>query len=455
MEPFIVGIDITSTKDLFGRNREIETLISCAKRKGNAGIIGARRFGKTCLMKSLETYLVNNSSIGAYPLYFDVKTQCGVKKNTPAVYRSMASLLASKMCLDNLLPEGELKISRRCSLDISCDELDMRVQMEEWNPEYQKQVLFTLANSLAKNNKYLLLLLDEIDYLLLEAFDTPSDFSRIRGAATSPESNLKFWIAGTSTWSAICTSVGSPELNCGLENVTITSTSKEDFTSLWQHECSLIEETFLRQQYLDLLSPLFQKTGGVPYYAKFVASHMYTNRKVALPEYDVIRDYLCEIINNRFVSEAERSTMFLLSKGPKNFEGTIPDGITSLRSKGLVNSISESTFYLPIGYLEDYLRACSHDKEVVDVDSIEQEELNELVGQIERLRVGVNKRYINVHEVFIPSHEDPIEFGILRKRCYDEASMDAFSGSLYKLYYEGSNNGNNLPDKSSEFGLLT
>ena len=455
MEPFIVGIDITSTKDLFGRNREIETLISCAKRKGNAGIIGARRFGKTCLMKSLETYLVNNSSIGAYPLYFDVKTQCGVKKNTPAVYRSMASLLASKMCLDNLLPEGELKISRRCSLDISCDELDMRVQMEEWNPEYQKQVLFTLANSLAKNNKYLLLLLDEIDYLLLEAFDTPSDFSRIRGAATSPESNLKFWIAGTSTWSAICTSVGSPELNCGLENVTITSTSKEDFTSLWQHECSLIEETFLRQQYLDLLSPLFQKTGGVPYYAKFVASHMYTNRKVALPEYDVIRDYLCEIINNRFVSEEERSTMFLLSKGPKNFEGTIPDGITSLRSKGLVNSISESTFYLPIGYLEDYLRACSHDKEVVDVDSIEQEELNELVGQIERLRVGVNKRYINVHEVFIPSHEDPIEFGILRKRCYDEASMDAFSGSLYKLYYEGSNNGNNLPDKSSEFANLT
>ena len=107
--------------------------------------------------------------------------------------------------------------------------------------------------------------------------------------------------------------------------MTITPTSKEDFTSLWQHECSLIKETFLRQQYLDLLSPLFQKTGGVPYYAKFVASHMYTNKKVALPEYDVIRDYLCEIINNRFVSEAERSTMFLLSKGPKNFEGTIPE----------------------------------------------------------------------------------------------------------------------------------
>ena len=33
MEPFIVGIDITSTKDLFGKNREIETFMCQKKRK--------------------------------------------------------------------------------------------------------------------------------------------------------------------------------------------------------------------------------------------------------------------------------------------------------------------------------------------------------------------------------------------------------------------------------------
>ena len=96
-------------------------------------------------MKSLETYLVNNSSIGAYPCIL-IKTQCGIKKNT-LLYRFMASLLASKMCLDNLLPEGELKISRRCSLDISCDELDMRVQMEEWNPEYKSKCYLHLQTA--------------------------------------------------------------------------------------------------------------------------------------------------------------------------------------------------------------------------------------------------------------------------------------------------------------------
>ena len=48
MEPFIVGVDITEVNQLFGRKRQVEILISCAKRKSNAGIIGARRFGKTC-----------------------------------------------------------------------------------------------------------------------------------------------------------------------------------------------------------------------------------------------------------------------------------------------------------------------------------------------------------------------------------------------------------------------
>lgn len=455
MEPFIVGVDITEIGQLYGRSRAIETLISCAKRRGNAGIIGARRFGKTCLMKSLESYLSSNENSEVYPLYFDVKTQCGVKKNTTAVFRSMACLLASKMCLDALLPEGILKISRRCSIEVSCDELDMRVQMEEWNPEYQKQAIFTLASILAQKKKYLLLLLDEIDYLLLEAFDNPSDFSRIRGAATDKDANLKFWIAGTSSWSAICTNVGSPELNCGLENVTLTSLSKEDFSLLWNKECSLIDDNDIQKQFMDLQDIMYIKTGGIPYYAKFVASHMYTNRLNMLPEYDVIRDYLYEIVNNRFVSEIERNALFSFAKGPRVFDNAIPDGVTSLRSKGLVAVSENSMYFLPIGYLTDYLNACGQDKEVVQESSIEQKELNELVGQIERLRIGINKKNSSRVPIFYSSDEDPIEFGILRKQCYDEASMASFSSSLYKLYYEGSRNGDALPNKWSEFSNLT
>ena len=53
MEPFIVNRDITNIKDLFCRENVIKTLVSCAKRKENVGIIGARRFGKTSNLKSM------------------------------------------------------------------------------------------------------------------------------------------------------------------------------------------------------------------------------------------------------------------------------------------------------------------------------------------------------------------------------------------------------------------
>lgn len=446
MEPFIVGIDITEIDQLYGRNREIETLISCAKRKGNAGIIGARRFGKTCLMKSLESYLSSKENSEVYPLYFDVKTQCGVKKNTTAVFRSMACLLASKMCLDALLPEGTLKISRRCSLEVSCDELDMRVQMEEWNPEYQKQVLFTLAKFLFDNNKYLLLLLDEIDYLLLEAFESPSDFSRIRGAATDKDANLKFWVAGTSSWSAICTSVGSPELNCGLENVTLTSLIYEDFAKMWNNECHLIENMSIRNTFLAMSKQIYEKTGGVPYYSKFIASHILNSGNLTLPQYDIIRDYLCEIVNNRFVSNQERSSLYLLAKQSKMYVDTIPDGVMSLKAKGLVGISSDSLFYLPIGYLSDYLNACDQDKEVVGENNIEQKEIDILVDQIIQLRINVNKTSGNDGKIFPPSDEDPGEFDVLRIKCNSKSTLDSFANSVCKLYYEGSNKGLNLPN---------
>lgn len=446
MEPFIVGVDITDINQLYGRDREIKTLISCAKRKGNAGIIGARRFGKTCLMKSMVSYLQAEESIGAYPLYFDVKTQCGVKNDTVAVYRTMASLLASKMCLDSLLPEGSFNITRRCTLEVSSDELDMRVQMEGWHPEYQKQALFSLASVLSNKNKYLLLLLDEIDYLLLEAFDNPSDFSRVRGAATDKASNIKFWIASTSSWSAICTNVGSPELNCGLENVTLSTLSYDDFLNMWKYECGNIDNTSVRKSFEDVAKDVYEKTGGIPYYSKFVASYMLNNNSSNLPKYEIIRDYLCEIVNNRFVSDSERSSLYLLAKEAKQFSDTIPDGVTGLKIKGLVSIDSMTHYYLPIGYLADYLNACNHDREMVDNDAIEQKELDELVSHISRLRSNVNKKIGSPKKIFSPSDEDPGEFEVLRIICTSKPKLDSFANSVCKLYYEGSDRGNSLPN---------
>lgn len=445
MEPFIVGVDITDVNKLYGRKRQIDILTSCAKRRGNAGIIGARRFGKTCLLKSLENYLKFSNESSAYPIYFDVKTQTGVKKDTPAVYRSLAALLASKMCSDGLLQEGDFKISRRCSLDVSDDKLDMLVQMKDWKPEYQKEALFFLAEKVAESGKYVLLLLDEIDYFLLEALESPSDFSRIRGAATDKNCNLKFWVAGTSAWSSICTTIGSSELNCGLENVSLPPLTKEEFAEMWKLECSLFDDAEQRDAFLSIGDTIYRKTGGIPYYAKFVGSHLINNETIEIPNYQIIRDYLTEIVNNRFTSDVERSVLFLLSNGEKTFEDTIPDGVSGLISKGLLK-VNGNTYTISIGYLFDYLTARKQDIAISNVKEIEAKELHLLVDQISRLRHNINIAYRG-QEPFTASTEDNTEFNILKIVCHDEATIDAFSGSLYKLYYEGSKKGQDLPEK--------
>ena len=443
MEPFIIGVDITDVNQLFGRKRQVDILISCAKRKNNAGIIGARRFGKTCILKSMEAYLNTHTELNAYPLYFDPKTT-GISKDTPEVYRTLAALLAAKMCKDNLLPEGEYKISRRCSLDVSDDMLDMVVQMKDWKSEYQKEALFILAEEIQAKNKYVLLLLDEIDYLLQEAFDSPADFSRIRSAATDKKCTLKFWVAGVSSWSSLCTNVGSPELNCGLENVTLSLLEKDDFDSLWSQECCMISDAETRDRFLSIQSSIYAKTGGVPYYSKYVGSHMLINKLTDLPNYEVIRDYLAEIVNSRFMSDIERSVLYQLAKGDITINDIKPDGLSGLVSKGLLR-IEGNTYSIGIGYLADYLNARKQDLAVSSTESIEVHELGSLVDQISRLIHNVNVVYKS-NKPFIPSDEDHGEFNTLKIVCHDEPTMDAFSGSIYKLFYEGSNKGKELPN---------
>lgn len=452
MEPFIVGVDITDINQLFGRKRQNEILFSCAKRKSNAGIIGARRFGKTCILKSMEAYLNVHTEFNAYPLYFDPK-KTGISKNTPEVYRSLTALLAAKMCTDNLIPNGEYKISRRCSLDVSDDMLDMVVQMKDWNPEYQKEALFILADVVAINKKYVLLLLDEIDYLLQEAFESPADFSRIRGAATEKECKMKFWVAGVSSWSALCTNIGSPELNCGLENITLSLLSEEDFTDLWTFECSMIADIETRDRFLSLSKTVYTKTGGIPYYTKYVGSHMLINKLRSVPNYEIVRDYLAEIINSRFMSDIERSALYQLAKGELTINET-PDGLNGLKSKGLLR-VEGDTYSIGIGYLTDYLNARKQDLTISSIENIEVQELCSLVDQISILRHNVNVEYKG-HEPFTSSDQDPMEFNTLKIVCHDEPTMDAFSGSMYKLFYEGSNSGNALPNgfKDREFSNM-
>lgn len=441
MEPFIADCDITNVKDLFCREKEITSLISCARRKENVGIIGARRFGKTCLLKSMESYISEHPEINAIPIYYDVKSQTIIHKNTSEVYYTLASLLAKKMCEIGILQEGDLKLSRRCMLDVSTDFLDMKVQMSAWNPEYQQQALFALADEVSRNNKYVLLLLDEIDALLLDALNTASDFGRIRGAALDKSNKLKIWIAGTAPWKAITTNIGSPELNCGLKPIILSRSVEDDFKQMWKFECSLIEDEELRSKLMSMSDSVFEKTGGIPYYAKFIGSCFINGTIETLPDYTILRDYISEIYDSRFMTDSERSILHLLCNGPMCFE-SMPDDVNALISKGLVSKYNDSCSIV-FDYMSDYLKAIASNTILQVSSNIEKTERELIVDEIKRLRNSVTQLYQDAP--FIPAHGDPIEFDILKKECSDDSGLCAFATALCKLYYEGSDKGKRLP----------
>ena len=443
MEPFIVNNVIENIDFLFGRQNNINALISCAKRRENAGIIGARRFGKTSLLKSMLSYIESHSETNALAIYFDVKNETNIHSNTPEVYYTLAAMLAKKMCEKGILQEGNYNISRRCLLEVSTDLSDMIVQMSSWHPEYQTKAFFNLVDEVSKHGKYVLLLLDEIDSLLLDALNTPSDFGRIRGAATDKSEKLSFWIAGTSSWKSITTTVGSPELNCGLEQIRLSSLDKEYFSAMWNFECSLIEETDLQQKLISLEDAIYSKTGGVPYYAKYIGSSFMNGTITEMPDYSILRDYLMEVYENKFMTDAERSALILLAKGSRDFANTVPDGVNSLFLKGLVENSNNDEYYIAIQYLADYVTAVNSNNILVTSSDVEKKELDMLVDEIIRLRIAVNKSYRD--KPFVSTDDDSIDFPNLRKPCTDESTLFAFATSMYKLYYEGSGKGCRLP----------
>ena len=328
-------------------------------------------------------------------------------------------------------------------MDVSTDLSDMIVQMSSWHPEYQTKAFFNLTDEVCKHGKYVLLLLDEIDSLLLDAFNTPSDFGRIRGAATDKSEKLSFWIAGTSSWKSITTSIGSPELNCGLEQIRLSSLDKEDFSAMWKYECSLIEDEELCKKTFSLEDVIYSKTGGVPYYAKFIGSSFLNGTITEMPDYSILRDYLMGIYESKFMTETERSALRVLANGGVKFGNEVPDGVNSLFIKGLVEKKDNEEYYIAIEYLADYVSAISSNSFLETTPDIEKKERDMLVDEIIRLRIAVNKSY--KVKPFESTDDDSIDFPNLRKPCFDESALFAFATSMYKLYYEGSGKGCRLP----------
>lgn len=444
MKPFIADEDIEVKDYLFGRDKELDTLLSLARRHEMAGIIAPRRFGKTCMLKTMRTILreINGDP---YPVFFSAHDY-GVSDNTDETYCRMATSVATQMCKDGLIPEGKLNLFRKIEVEISTDEIDNYESFCELSSERQRESVFKLAELLRTGEspkKYLLLLFDEVDYLLLTAFESPDDFMRLRTAATKKQASLKFWVAGPASWKSITNSVGSPGLNCGIQNISLLPLELPDFKSMWQHECALIEDARLKDKTLSKLEFAFHKSGGVPFYAKIIGRQYQINSiDVEDPTFMILRDHLKEMYENRFFTQEEKEIMHSLSKRPINYGNRDPEGVTLLIDKGLARKSGDFT-ELTMEYLVDYLRA--REKEVLtDITEVapnnDQVKIDELVDEINELMVNINDTFQTKRSKLV--FENPVSTLIDDKRIRTIAHTKEEFGDclsvIYSMYYERS-----------------
>ena len=454
MKPFNTDI-IDDLALICGRDNVIKDLKDYAESAENVGIIGSRRFGKTCLLKSIEKYLKSSSS-KAYPLYFDAKHE-GIINNTDKVYSRIIALLASNMCKEGMLEERKYGFGRNFVVYLSSDKNDIEEQFERYSSERQRGALLTMSKVLSKKGFYLLLLFDEIEFLFLKSLSKPADFYKIRTWATTGEPmTMKFWIAGIASWNDITTGVGSSELSGGLEKITLKPLLFKDFYILWENECKLIDNKEKRECIMNRVKEVFDASGGVPFYAKTIGKELLkTDSPHELPSssYTVLREQKTKIKENQFMKESERNYLMKLAKGPIVFDEVVTDEIESLKEKGLVVEESGS-FVIPIRFLRDYLLSTSVEAE--DENNV-KEEIPIIVDEILRLRDSIYKVWTK-HELgkalrpdkkwyppFVPSTEDYKEIDALKNVCNNEILYSAFAGALHRIYYEGSNKGKNLP----------
>ena len=141
--PFQV-CDITDPQKLFGREKLLSNLIVAAKLKQNTNIIGARRFGKTCVLKSACTLLKQQDDITVYPVYIDVKSSD--VKGTAAVYRFMIGILVESLYIDGIFTEPE----RFGSVNITpCDDwAEIAEQLEQLSEKISKYSKPTAAHDI-------------------------------------------------------------------------------------------------------------------------------------------------------------------------------------------------------------------------------------------------------------------------------------------------------------------
>ena len=433
---FQTSTDIERPEFLFGREEKLSILHDYAEGLHQVEIIGARRFGKTCLAKSFVTYEKGYKKRNVYPILVDIYSD--EINGTANVYRYLSAHIIANLYNDGYISDGTLKIDdyiitphanwKKISKQLRIiEDRDARGCFDE-----------IVEITSKKTGQIVLLIFDEYEKST-EAFDNVHGFRHLR-KLSNDSGYFKFWIVGATPWEKFVKSDGKTEYGAshvfnGIQHeLYVCPLDYVDFQKMWNYECNLIQDETIRQSLESQCEKVFISSGGVPCFAKEIGAHIYIEGNY--PEYDSQSKHFAEIVKN--LSDEEIGYLKEMLFAPKEYESLmLPKSIKELEKYGLVVKDEQNKYNISIRFFADYLHAKLLDEQQVSTDG---STINSIVDKIEDTIYQINNNWNTLYgkHMFDPAINDQRLFRSLRKECDCREKAPNFVNSIYILYWEGS-----------------
>lgn len=426
MVPFSTNT-ITDLNHLFGRDDIIGKLKAHANRRENIALIGTRRFGKTCLMRSFENYFRALEESPVYPIFMDFK-EVDFIKGTDEVYRFIIAKMIAYLCADGYYTKSDdyktLNVEPNASWEKNYEQLlgEKRVIL---NLAF-REIILQFSELI---DKTILFLIDEYEYLFTDSFSKPEGFMPMRALSSESGDKVKpfaFWIAGAIGWKRLCSLIGSSELNVINVSLSLMPLEKDDFGKMWKDEVSKCGNKDLEAYLMSKIDFAYEKTGGVPFYAKKLGAKLIVAHKD--PGYSLLSDLFQQI--DRTLEQGEMDILKEIAIMPKNLKESLH--LRSLIEKGLIYK-PDCSYRVRIGYYQDYLKALANSK-----PTNFQSEAKKLTKDIFGLFETINQQQkMNGHEVIFDSVSTDFTLqDNMSLLCQKSRDFQVFIGAVYLTFFE-------------------
>ena len=428
MEAFSQGT-IEVLAELFGRTNLITKLRKYAERQDNVNLVGSRRAGKTCVLRTLQSTIKADPNSSIYPFYVDIK-ESGIKGNTCAVYRYLISIIVSDLNKDGIWADSDLTIS---GITFSSQYYYEDVYEDPVLCEQSSNKMQSIFNNLVKKintelGKTVLMLFDEYEKLMKYAFDEPAGFYRMRNMVNDRNLSFTFIVAGHEKWDKVISKLGSGELNVVNVEEPIIPLNSREFHEMWAFECSKIAEQDLRGIVLNEESFAYEKSGGIPFFGKCIGAYLVVNRGLLPSYFDISLDEI--------VSSLDRDEKLLLQQMEKGVQVQLTPPLESLRIKGLVVREGDS-YRITMGFMKDVIRSAEYVEQLrKSTESPCQKLAMESVRLVET--INATRKNKGFPYTFEPVNDSGSLEEDLRTPCTTKTDFEDFCAALYRNHFERS-----------------